>query len=360
MPKNIDLKLKRVRELLLELDLDGIIFSEQKNLSWLTSSRFFVNLATEKAIASIMITKTSTILISNNIEADRLVEEETGNIFDHIEVYPWYQPDQIQDIIRKYTDVKRVQYDYELEVQMKELRTILTNLEIDQIKLLGREVAEAVEEAAWQIQIGDTEHQIAARLSANCRKQGIEPIVNLVAVDNRVFQRRHPLPTDLKLEKYAMLVICGRKKGQIVSVTRQVHFGELTDELAKRHQAIAMIDAQLIIHTRPGVSFKELFSALKNAYESTEFAEEWKYHHQGGLSGFMSREQLLLPGVDRQVKLNQVYAWNPSIAGVKSEDTILVGKNNNYILTQTNQFPTIKVNINGETIERPDILIRKK
>ena len=41
----------------------------------------------------------------------------------------------------------------------------------------------------------------------------------MIATDDRVFRYRHPIPTDRRLEKHAMLVVCGRKWGLIVSAT---------------------------------------------------------------------------------------------------------------------------------------------
>jgi antitoxin VapB len=52
-----------------------------------------------------------------------------------------------------------------------------------------------------------------------------------------------------------------------------------------------------------------------------------------------------------------VYAWNPSITGTKSEDTILVTETGNEILTSISGWPVISVDIDGDTIERPAILI---
>ena len=52
----------------------------------------------------------------------------------------------------------------------------------------------------------------------------------------------------------------------------------------------------------------------------------------------------------------QAYAWNPSITGTKSEDTILVGKEINEILTEIEGWPLIKIEIEGRQVTRPAIL----
>jgi antitoxin VapB len=50
------------------------------------------------------------------------------------------------------------------------------------------------------------------------------------------------------------------------------------------------------------------------------------------------------------------HAWNPSITGAKSEDTILVGNDGNENVTAIPGWPAITVKVDGRVVERPDIL----
>ncbi|MFU8772374.1 MAG: aminopeptidase P family protein, partial [Anaerolineales bacterium] len=84
---------------------------------------------------------------------------------------------------------------------------------------------------------------------------------------------------------------------------------------------------------------------------------EWMHHHQGGPAGYEPREGLVTPGSKQQVFSGQAYAWNPTISGVKSEDTILVGEDRNQVLTAIPDWPAIRVTVGGIEIERPDILV---
>jgi hypothetical protein len=63
-----------------------------------------------------------------------------------------------------------------------------------------------------------------------------------------------------------------------------------------------------------------------------------------------------LPTATEVVEPGQAFAWNPSITGVKSEDTILVGKEKNEVITATGDWPTIPVEIDARVIHRPVIL----
>ncbi len=154
-----------------------------------------------------------------------------------------------------------------------------------------------------------------------------------------------------------MLVMCGRKHGLVCSLTRLVHFGRPTDEIRRKVEAVARVDAALIAATRPGRTLGELFALAQQEYAAAGYADEWKLHHQGGPAGYEPREYVAVPNSRDVVLVGQAFAWNPSITGAKSEDTILIGQNSNEVLTALANWPVRTVEVNGLTLERPEILV---
>jgi antitoxin VapB len=203
---------------------------------------------------------------------------------------------------------------------------------------------------------GVSEFEIAAKLSFETQLRGAQPIVKLVATDERIFHYRHPLPADREMERYAMLVLCGRKDGLIASITRLVHFGKLPDDLRRKAEAVARIDATFIAHTRPGAALGDIFAQAQAAYSETGFADEWRLHHQGGPASSDARDWVATPSSPEIVVAGQAYAWNPSITGTKSEDTILVGAESNEVITAIDNWPTLTIEVAGQSIVRPAIL----
>jgi Xaa-Pro aminopeptidase len=185
----------------------------------------------------------------------------------------------------------------------------------------------------------------------------VQATVNLVATDERIFHFRHPLPSSKKLERYAMLILCGRRFGLICSLTRLMHFGALPVEVRKKSRAVAQVDAAMITATQPGRSLGEVFNVAQSAYAQVGYAEEWKLHHQGGPAGYEPREMIATPGSRVKIIEGQVFAWNPSITGTKSEDSILVNEGSYEVLTSIPGWPMQEVEINGQTVERPTILV---
>jgi Xaa-Pro aminopeptidase len=118
-----------------------------------------------------------------------------------------------------------------------------------------------------------------------------------------------------------------------------VHFGPLPDDLRHRVLATAQVNAVLIANSRPGSCLADILAQGKQAYANVGFPDEWRQHHQGGITGYEPREQLATPVSTEMIAEGQALAWNPSIAGAKMEDTILVGSRSNEILTSTPPWP---------------------
>ncbi len=381
-----NVKQKRIQALLAERQLDALLLRRVSSFAWLTGgAASYVNTATTDGAASLFVTRGERYLITNNIEAARLQQEEKltaqGWIF---KIDPWYDPGftitgrMLGHVFGPYGDYPVVTgFPYELarwrgralgadgpylgatdlSYELARLRAHLTPAEGERFRALGRLCAEAMDCAIREVRPGLAEHEIAAILARETLARGAQPIVNLVATDERVFKFRHPLPTDKKLERYAMLVLCGRKWGLVCSITRLVHFGRLPDDLRHKADACARIDATFIAATTPGQTLGTILKRVIATYADTGFAGEWQLHHQGGPAGYEPREFLATRKSTDVVAVGQAYAWNPSITGTKSEDTILVGRTENEVLTTISGWPMLSVTLgDGRIVERPAIL----
>jgi Xaa-Pro dipeptidase len=56
------------------------------------------------------------------------------------------------------------------------------------------------------------------------------------------------------------------------------------------------------------------------------------------------------------VQENQAFAWNPSITGSKSEDTMIATSDGPILLSKPVFFPELKMEVEGVEFSRPDIL----
>ncbi|NIS79262.1 MAG: M24 family metallopeptidase [Anaerolineales bacterium] len=341
--------------------IDALVLHTVSSFSWATcGAASYINIASTTGEASLVITSEKKFLVTNNIERPRMsVEEKLENQGWEIIETLWYQQnDVIADLTRGLktgTDISGTRYK-DLSEALARTRAVLTPSAGEHFRVLGRQCAQAMNAAAHSVRPGMTEFEIAGMMAHELEKRGVQMTVNLVGTDERIFAYRHPLPTAKKLQRYAMLIFCGRWKGLVCSITRLVHFGAVPEEVRQKANATAHIDAHFIEQTRPGKRVGEIFQHAVNEYAAMGFPDEWKKHHQGGPVGYEPREYLARPDSTEEVTLGQVYAWNPSITGVKSEDTILISEENNEILTEIEGWPTIATKVNGRSYQRPDIL----
>lgn len=357
-------KERRLKEFMREKGLSGIVLTRRSNFSWFTcGGDNHVVSSIEEGVASIVVTEKEKYILSTNIEIQRILEEEVL-FFDFKAVcYPWYEENEKQEILKDIFGDEPFGTDIPLgngvliDRDLVKIRSSLTTWEIERYRKLGKDAGEILEDTAKSIKPGFSEKAIAELLIENFWRKDLEPTVILVACDDRIYKYRHPIPTNNLFKKQAMLVIMARKGGLQVAGTRLVHVGPLDEELKKKHRAVVEIDANLMHATKPGVAYKELFNKMKEFYNKVGYPNEWEKHHQGGPTGYWTREFINTPYVDDVVLENQPIAWNPSITGTKSEDTILVSSNGFEIVTHTGKWNYIKVKVEDKEIERPDILI---
>jgi Xaa-Pro dipeptidase len=137
-----------------------------------------------------------------------------------------------------------------------------------------------------------------------------------------------------------------------------VHFGPLPAELEARFKSAAQVNAALLDATRVGAKSSDLFRIAQEAYAAEGFPGEERFHHQGGATGYGEREWVATPNGAETVVNNQAFAWNPSIRGGKSEDTVILRDGKIEWLTATPELPVIRASANGRNYPAAGVLVR--
>ncbi|MCK4375542.1 MAG: aminopeptidase P family protein [Candidatus Brocadiae bacterium] len=366
-PEEFALKLERVERYLADHDLDGVILARSDNFAWLgCGANNVVNSAQETGVGALVVRPGRVTLLASNIETERLVTEELSGLdIGDIELFPWHEPARREAIVVHLAEGSSFAADDAsaglppLPDDFVRLRYELTEAEIERYRALGEDAARAMENAARAVEKGMTEPEVAALIADGCLKTGILPIVLLVAADERVRNWRHPIVKSAPVRQCVMMVTCGRRRGLVAALTRLVHMGEAPEGLKQRHRAVCAVDAAMIAATIPGARAGEVFAKAQEAYAENGFADEWLRHHQGGAIGYQAREYIAGPQSPQIIEPNQAFAWNPSVRGTKSEDTVLVGEQGFELLTAPSaDWPVLTVQAGGKSIPRADILVK--
>jgi len=357
-------KIGRLRGFLERHGYAGVLLRRRASFAWLTcGGNSTVERCAERGVADLLVTRDRLVAVLSEIERYRIMEEELGGLGFELVSFAWggrAGPDTL-DALR---EGRRMAADCavpgfeERGEELTALRYALTPEEAVRARNAARASAQSFEVVCREIRPGMTEHEAAALLSAACLRTGADAPVVLVAFDERIAAYRHPAPTARKLERRALLVRCSEQHGLITSISRMVSFGEPDAELRRRYAACARVNAAFIAATRPGAVASEVFAAGVAAYAATGFPDEWKRHHQGGAIGYACRDYIADHGCREVVQENQLFSWNPSLAGTKIEDTILVTSTGEEILTEMPSWPSLEVAVGGQTIRCADILVR--
>ncbi len=358
-------KLHRVRAWMHDQGVGGLLLRRRPNFAWITcGGQSHVNTATDVGAAAVLITPDRLALVANNIEMERFAAEQVAGLpFDRVD-FPWHDAGRQARLIEELTGGGRLAADtpgYALAADeaTQVMRASLLPPEIDRMRGLGRVTTRIIEEVCRRMEPGWTEYRVAAELLAAATAAAVRVPVCLVAADERIRQYRHPVPTPTVIHQRAMVVVCMESHGLICSATRVVSFAPLDEELRRRHRAVCAIDAGAISATRAGRPFRDIFNVITAAYAEEGFPDEWRYHHQGGSTGYQPRDALATPTSEAVVQSDQAFAWNPSIAGTKSEDTVLITAQGWTWMTAPGEgWPVVEIHGAGHCLRRADILVR--
>ena len=361
-------KHERVLDFLAAHGLEAALLSRRCNFSWYAcgAARNYVGTADDVGVSTLLVGREGAAVLANNIEAARLAAEDLPRTGIQLLDHPWHDAEARTRAFDRALAGRRAAADAPvagvradpLPPEFNRLRWSLLPAEIERYRRVASDTVAAVEEAARAAEPGRTEDCLAGTLAAALRRRGLLPWVLLVGSDERLARFRHPLPTPKRVERHFMLATCAERGGLIAAATRLASFGRIPADLAARHEAVATVDAALISATRPGRTLGDCFAGAQAAYRAAGFPEEWRHHHQGGSIGYLPREAKAAPGDPTAVLQDQAFAWNPTIAGTKCEDTVICLADRTEPLAAPTGWPTVGAEWQGFRLDRPAILAR--
>ena len=369
MSRETDEKVERVARVARAAGAGGVLLTTQRNVAWLTGGGTNrIDGSRETGAGALFITADARrFVIANAIELPRLMSEAVSGLqFEPVE-YPWVddQANPAAAVERARTllhDHAPLAADWFLpETAMVEgaimrVRVPLVEEEVDRYRALGRDVGRVVGDVCRKLQPGVTEEQVAGTVAGAVCGVGARPIVVLVAGDERLSRYRHPVATSVVWRNVVMVVVCAERHGLVVALSRIVCAGPVPDDLRTRTRATAQVFARLLQGTSTGATGADLYAVAARAYEEVGFSGEERRHHQGGATGYKSREWVAHPQSREVVAARQAFAWNPSITGTKIEDTVLYTDGTYGVLTVSPGWPSIPFDINGQTLLAADVL----
>ncbi len=364
MTEELNEKFARVRKMMGDEGLDGVLISSIHNFYWITGGKGdMVDRSCGQASARILILADGAYAVCNSSEMYRVFDEELTDGSFKLIGFRWHEDER--EALKPYMEGKKIGSDNgiygtrDISGKIQALRYVLTEAEEKRMDEIGPEAARILEDSVRDIRPGETEHEAAGRVVGRLLAKGYAVPVILVASDERLLKYRHPLPTGKKIEKCAMIAICAQKYGLTVSISRITSFEPLSKEIRDKYEALLKIDATYILNTKAGVPAREVLEKGYAVYKSTGYEADFHLHHQGGALGYLTRDYCANFETEDVVLDHQGFSWNPTIAGVKLEDTYVVRGEEQKIISYTGNWVYRDVTVDGKTIRRPDILVQE-
>ena len=330
---------QKLLETMDRLGLGALLLRLPANFAWYTGGADNrVDHGDPLGVAGILLTQEAAYVLTNNIEAPRMRGEQTPEM--KVVEHPWHEDPEA--LLRELTGGASIAGDFpsesgpDLSAEISPLRYVLDEDAIEGYRRLGADTALALSEVADSLSPETDELEAAAGLSAACLRRGMFAPVLMVASEERLVRYRHPVPHGGSLGKQAMLVACAERGGLFANLTRMVYFDDPDPETARRQAACEEIGRRMREEaTRPGGTLAQAFEDCRRYYAEAGFPEGWRDHHQGGMTGYASREVIATPGTQQEIREGQAFAWNPSLQGAKAEETFVLGPDGPETLTRS-------------------------
>jgi Xaa-Pro aminopeptidase len=346
-------KLALLRAALAEAGAQAIRLRGTDWFAWATAGGdASVLLAADCGVAEVLVTRDDAVILTDAIEAERLRLEQVPPGFT-FHIAPWAETELRETYVLGVANGGVVLSDHPrlsngtseqpLPASLRLRRMVLLPAEQERYRALGADAAAAMSETLRAARPEWTELELAAAASQALWRRGIQPALVLAAGARRLPLFRHPVPANEPLGARAMLVFCARRHGLVANLSRGVAFGALTDDERNAQADLLQVEATGLDAVRPGQSLAAVYHALEAAYRHVNRPDAIREHHQGGITGYQAREIVASPSTATGIETGMAFAFNPGFAGMKVEDTFLLGANGLDNLTLDANWPATTI-----------------
>jgi len=325
-------KLTRVRGYLDRSGRGALVIGRRDNFAWFTSGGDNTVIRnTELGFSLLVITAKSVFHVAQTMDGPRILDDELQGLDVEPVFLRWYEHSKEQrasELVRGLKAVSDVPLDGAdcVPKEFTRLHYPLTVLEIDRCRAIGRKTEEVIAKVAAAVKPGMREREVEAMFLAEYASEGMTCDVLLIGSDERIAKYRHPCASEKTIDKLVLLHPAVRKWGLHANVTRMMYFGDrIPSDLAARYEAACRVEAAAVSMCVPGTKFSRILEVEKRIYAEAGFAEEWRNHYQGGITGYVVADPTLCMDHGAEVQPSQVFDWFITITGAKVEELSISG-----------------------------------
>jgi Xaa-Pro aminopeptidase len=358
---DVEAKHRLVAEFLRKHRFDALLLQKPGNFAWFTSGAENTRGITAELTASLFITESARVVVTNNVDSVELFEEHLPGLGFQLKQRAWHEPQQVllEDLCRGRTVAGDGSFPGTKNVtpHLNGIRLPLTELEIARMRELGRRLVHSVEATCRNCRPMKTEAELAGEVAHRLVKRRVTPLRIQVAGDGRAERFRHWGYDNEPVHQFASISAVGRWHGLCMGVTRTFCFSEPPEKLRESHHRAVLMLATGAAFSQHEWELCEVWKRVKRIYEKFGVADEWQLDRQAEVIGYGMSEMPLMPKSDFQLVAGMPVFWHPSVGPAPMGDTILVGKSGFEWLTPTENWPRLAVEVKGGLVHCPGLLV---
>ena len=318
------------------LQAEGILLITRKENIYITDSRYI-------EYVNSVITPFDEIVIDN---FKNISKEEYENFFMFCENVGF------EENYITYAGYKEMMHKYKVN-SLVEAETIINKLRVIKDEEEKQNIKKACEitDSCFQmllkyIRPGMTEKQIARKIEEYYREYSDGISFDPIVASGTNSSKPHAMPSDRRIEAKDIITIdMGCKvKGYCSDMTRTIFVGEPTEEQKRVYDLVLKNQELTLKEMKDGAQIKDITKMVTSDFKLNGFSLDHALGHGVGLE--IHEHPLIIENNDNTLKENMVVTDEPGIYlpskfGIRIEDTILVKKEDQEILTKSSKDYTI-------------------
>lgn len=344
-------KLRRdqIVKFLADRQFDGLLLTQPTNIAWYTGGTDPPRNLFGQATAALLLTPDSANLLAGHSDAEMILNSDSSLANLQHRTCEW--PEGSSQFLKNWGEQKRLASDCptgfgtSVPAEIASMRLPLSAYEIEVLRKLAIRVTRAIEKAAREFPRGDTEAQIAGDVTARLVRHEVVPERIQVWGDGRGQAcpnwkfRRDPV------EHFCTISVMARRQGLHIAVSRTVSFGTPPKELRWTHSDMLLTHATAMHAARDQAEAAAVVTQVENACEKLGFVPDWTAGEPGCVTGYDPREAPISSRSSLTLQSGMPLIWQSSLGPARAVDTLLVRKANSKWLTQTGEWPQLRMSL---------------
>ena len=359
---DVDSKQQIIARLIADLGCEAAVLLMPAHVAWFTGGMSVKGLVADSERPGIYTSGNQRYLICSNVDTLRTFDEELDGLGFQLKEWQWNagRASTLSELIAgKKVAVDRPYPNLPLinERLRFELRP-LTQFEFEQLLVLGRILAHALEATANEIVPGITEADVAGEVVHRLMRRGtMAEMVNVVADERGALYRRAgftiaPVTTACSLQATAVM------HGLHATASRTVHFGPPTAEFRTAFDTACKLSAVYRSMSKPNESMATAGEAGRWLLASTPYEYEWRLSQPGFGTGRLSAEEMRRLGQDELFGSGQALVWQARVGPAAVVDTVVVTPDGPLPITAPVDWPFKRIRLKDIVNDVPDLLVR--